>query len=94
MPGPSPKDVWRQYGKLTGTQQLPPMFSLGYHQCRWNYRDEKDVASVESMFEELDYPYDVLWLVRTSLPLPLSSCLSRNTGYRTHEWQKILHLGF
>ena len=63
MPGPSIKDVWRQYAKLTGTQQLPPIFSLGYHQCRWNYRDEKDVAAVEAMFEELDYPYDVLWLV-------------------------------
>ncbi|CAE7666066.1 modA, partial [Symbiodinium microadriaticum] len=47
---------------VVGTQQLPPLFSLGYHQCRWNYRDERDVSSVESMFEELDYPYDVLWL--------------------------------
>ena len=45
-----------------GTQQLPPLFALGYHQCRWNYRDEKDVAAVEAMFEQLDYPYDVLWL--------------------------------
>lgn len=46
----------------SGTQQLPPMFSLGYHQCRWNYRDERDVASVEGMFEQLDYPVDVVWL--------------------------------
>jgi alpha 1,3-glucosidase len=38
------------------------MFSLGYHQCRWNYRDERDVATVERMFEELDYPMDVIWL--------------------------------
>lgn len=52
----------QQYSSLTGTQQLPPLFSLGYHQCRWNYRDEKDVASVNAKFEELDYPYDVLWL--------------------------------
>ena len=34
----------------------------GYHQCRWNYRDEKDVAAVEQMFEDLDYPLDVIWL--------------------------------
>lgn len=60
--GPTPHKVYKQYTALTGTQQLPPMFSLGYHQCRWNYRDEKDVATVESMFEKLDYPVDVIWL--------------------------------
>ena len=64
LPGPSPAAVYRQYTLLTGTQQLPPIFSLGYHQCRWNYRDEKDVAAVEGMFESLDFPADVIWLVR------------------------------
>ncbi len=62
LPGPSVKDVYRQYTSLTGTQQLPPLFSLGYHQCRWNYRDQRDVAQVEGMFEELDFPVDVIWL--------------------------------
>jgi alpha-glucosidase (family GH31 glycosyl hydrolase) len=62
LPGPTPKTLMQQYSSLTGTQQLPPLFSLGYHQCRWNYRDEKDVFAVNSKFEELDYPYDVLWL--------------------------------
>lgn len=27
-----------------------------------NYRDQKDVAKVESTFEQLDYPVDVIWL--------------------------------
>merc|ERR1711871_476022 len=40
VPGPSPVEIYSQYSKLTGTTQLPPLFSLGYHQCRWNYRDE------------------------------------------------------
>mmetsp|Transcript_15836 Transcript_15836/g.26492 ORF Transcript_15836/g.26492 Transcript_15836/m.26492 type:complete len:939 (-) Transcript_15836:135-2951(-) len=62
FPGKSPSKVWEQYSAITGRQQLPPIFSLGYHQCRWNYRDERDVSSVESTFEELDFPYDVLWL--------------------------------
>jgi len=62
LPGPDPKSLYGQYAKLTGRMPLPPMFSLGYHQCRWNYRDEKDVYDVHSNFEELDYPYDVLWL--------------------------------
>lgn len=62
LPGPDPSHLYRQYALLTGTTPLPPMFSLGYHQCRWNYKDEKDVDTVHGKFEELDYPYDVLWL--------------------------------
>jgi mannosyl-oligosaccharide alpha-1,3-glucosidase len=54
--------VYYDYSLLTGFTALPPLFALGYHQCRWNYRDEKDVAAVESKFEELDFPMDVIWL--------------------------------
>ena len=62
MPGPDSSSIYRQYAKLTGVAPKPPMFSLGYHQCRWNYKDEKDVYHVHGKFVELDYPYDVLWL--------------------------------
>lgn len=62
LPGRDPAALYGQYARLTGRVQLPPIFSLGYHQCRWNYRDEADVYFVHSKFEELDYPYDVLWL--------------------------------
>uniref|UniRef100_A0A7S3VF80 Glucosidase II subunit alpha n=2 Tax=Chaetoceros debilis TaxID=122233 RepID=A0A7S3VF80_9STRA len=62
LPGPNPRSLYEQYARLTGRLSLPPMFSLGYHQCRWNYRDEDDVYQVHEKFEELDYPYDVLWL--------------------------------
>jgi len=62
MTGPSPSQVFKQYSSLTGTAPLPPMASLGYHQCRWNYRDEKDVEEVNAGFEEHDLPYDMLWL--------------------------------
>ena len=32
--GPTPAAVQSQYSTLTGTTAMPPMFSLGYHQCR------------------------------------------------------------
>ena len=32
MMGPTPDDVFKQYGLLTGTAQLPPLFSIAYHQ--------------------------------------------------------------
>ena len=60
--GPSHHQVHEQYAALTGTQELPPLFSLAYHQCRWNYKDQDDVMTVDRMFDEYDIPYDVLWL--------------------------------
>ena len=60
--GPEPKDVVRQYASVTGTSAMPQLFATGYHQCRWNYKDEEDVAQVDSKFDEYDIPYDVLWL--------------------------------
>ncbi|XP_051678427.2 neutral alpha-glucosidase C isoform X4 [Oryctolagus cuniculus] len=62
LAGPTPSDVFRQYSQLTGTQAMPPLFSLGYHQCRWNYEDEQDVKAVDAGFDEHDIPYDVMWL--------------------------------
>ncbi|XP_008060643.1 neutral alpha-glucosidase AB isoform X2 [Carlito syrichta] len=60
--GPSVSDVFRQYASLTGTQALPPLFSLGYHQSRWNYRDEADVLEVDRGFDDHNLPCDVIWL--------------------------------
>ena len=62
LPGDTPASVLRQYTALTGTTSMPPLFSLGYHQCRWNYRDENDVKEVDEGFDAHDIPYDVLWL--------------------------------
>uniref|UniRef100_A0A8C4NAD8 Glucosidase, alpha; neutral C n=1 Tax=Eptatretus burgeri TaxID=7764 RepID=A0A8C4NAD8_EPTBU len=60
--GPSPKDIFRQYSSLTGIPSLPPLFALGYHQCRWNYEDEDDVRSVDAGFDAHEIPCDVVWL--------------------------------
>ena len=35
--GPDPATLYGQYARLTGRLALPPMFSLGYHQCRIVY---------------------------------------------------------
>lgn len=62
LTGPTPADIFKQYSYITGTQAMPPLFSLGYHQCRWNYEDEQDVKAVDAGFDEHDIPYDVMWL--------------------------------
>ena len=60
--GPSPADVLAQIAAVTGTPDIPPLFSLAYHQCRWNYKSQADVADVDAGFDEHVMPYDVLWL--------------------------------
>ena len=38
------------------------LFALGYHQCRWNYNDQRDVAEVDSQLDRHDLPFDTIWL--------------------------------
>jgi alpha 1,3-glucosidase len=45
-----------------GTQELPPLFALAFHQCRWNYNDQDDVAMVVRRMDEASIPVDVIWL--------------------------------
>ena len=60
--GPSPKQIFYQYKYLTGFTPIPPLFSIAYHQCRWNYRDQSDVITVNDQFTKHDLPLDVIWL--------------------------------
>jgi alpha-glucosidase len=41
---------------------LPPLWALGYHQCRYSYFPESKVRSVARSFRERKIPADVLWL--------------------------------
>jgi alpha-glucosidase (family GH31 glycosyl hydrolase) len=76
--GASPTDVTRQHSAVTGVTPLPPYFALGYHQCRWNYRDEQDVRQVHEAFEEHALPFDVLWLD-----------IEHTDGKRYFTWDKL-----
>ncbi|XP_011184104.1 neutral alpha-glucosidase AB isoform X2 [Zeugodacus cucurbitae] len=60
--GPSPLDTFKQYTSLTGTAPLPQMWTIAYHQSRWNYNNELDVAYVSRKFDEYDIPMDTMWM--------------------------------
>lgn len=62
LPGPKPEDLYKQYAELTGYTPLPPLWSIAYHQCRWNYYDQVDVMQVNERFNEEDISLDVTWL--------------------------------
>ncbi|CAD7951719.1 unnamed protein product [Amoebophrya sp. A25] len=62
FPGPTASAVSNQFHILTGMPAMAPVFSLGKHQCRWNYKSQDDLLEVHDKFESYDIPYDVIWL--------------------------------
>ncbi len=60
--GPLLIDVVRQYSQLTGTHTLPPLWALGYHQCRWSYYPESTVKDLADNFRSKQIPCDAIYL--------------------------------
>ena len=51
-----------RYTALTGRMPLPPLWALGYHQCRYSYFPEAKVRFIAENFRQRRIPADVLWL--------------------------------
>ena len=55
-------EVVRALHDLTGRIPMPPLWALGYHQCRWSYEPESKVREVAAEFRRRRIPCDCLWL--------------------------------
>ncbi len=60
--GPDMQDVITRYTDLTGKPELPPLWALGYHQCKWSYYPESKVREITQKFRELQIPCDAIYL--------------------------------
>ena len=60
--GPQLLDVCKRYTRLTGTPDMPPMWALGFQQCKWSYYPESKVREVAAKFRELQIPCDAIYL--------------------------------
>ncbi len=60
--GPSLTQVVEKYTTLTGPPELPPLWSLGYHQCKWSYYPESVVKNLAKGFRDRKIPCDALYL--------------------------------
>ncbi|MCH2194306.1 glycoside hydrolase family 31 protein [Kordia sp.] len=61
--GPKMQDVVESYTDLTGKpHQLPPLWALGYHQCKWSYYPESEVKEITQKFRDLKIPCDAIYL--------------------------------
>ena len=54
--------IFSQLGELLGRPALPPHWVLGYHQCRWGYRNEADIREVIKGFTDHNYPLSAIHL--------------------------------
>ncbi|HCN82635.1 MAG TPA: glycoside hydrolase family 31 [Sphingobacteriaceae bacterium] len=58
----TPAKIIEDYTWLTGRMEMPPLWSLGYQQCRWSYEPDKQVLEVAEQFRKKKIPADVIYL--------------------------------
>ena len=75
--GPSMASVLEDYTWLTGRTNLPPLWALGFHQCRWKDYVQADIEGLAKKYRELNIPIDTLWLD-----------IDYMDGYRVFTWDK------
>jgi len=55
-------DIITSYTWLTGRMQMPPIWALGFQQCRWSYTPDSEVLNIARTFREKKIPIDVIYL--------------------------------
>jgi alpha-glucosidase len=60
--GPEPKNIIERYTALTGRPPLPPLWTLGYQQCRYSYYPEARVREIARLLREKKIPADTIYL--------------------------------
>ena len=60
--GPDMPAILERYTELTGRTPPPPLWALGYHQCRWFDYTQDAVEAIATRHRESRIPCDALWL--------------------------------
>ena len=77
--GDDPVQLCADYCKLTGTPPMPPLWALGYQQCRWSYYPEARVREVVQDFRDKQIPCDAIYLD-----------IDYMDSYKCFTWSKVL----
>ncbi len=56
------REVIQGYTWLTGRMPMPPLWALGFQQCRWSYFPDREVLNTARTFREKKIPLDVIYL--------------------------------
>jgi alpha-glucosidase len=69
--------IIEDYTWLTGRMEMPPLWSLGYQQCRWSYMSAAEVLDIAQKFREKQIPADVIYCD-----------IDYMDGYKIFSWNK------
>lgn len=58
----SPQALMQALADYTGHMSLPPLWSLGYQQCRFSYQPDTRVMEVADLLRQHQIPSDVIWM--------------------------------
>ena len=75
--GPDPRKVLSRYTELVGRMPLPPLWAMGYHQCRYSYYPDKMVRFIADNFRLRHIPCDAIFFD-----------IHYMDGYRIFTWDK------
>jgi alpha-glucosidase len=75
--GPDPKKILSRYTELVGRTPLPPLWAIGYHQCRYSYYPDKLVRFIADNFRIRHIPCDAIFLD-----------IHYMVGFRVFTWDK------
>ena len=75
--GPSMPTILERYTHLTGRAAPPPLWALGYHQCRWFAYTQDAVEEIGRRHRDAEIPCDALWLD-----------IEYMDGYRVFTWDR------
>jgi alpha-glucosidase len=73
--GPGLAAIVERYSELTGRISAPPIWALGYHQCRWHAYTQFEIEHLADQFRAESIPCDTLWLD-----------IEHMDGYRVFTW--------
>jgi alpha-glucosidase len=57
---PTVAEILQHYSFLTGRMEMPPLWSIGYQQCRYSYYPDKEVLNLARTFRDKDIPADTI----------------------------------
>ncbi|KAH6907030.1 alpha-glucosidase [Coprinopsis sp. MPI-PUGE-AT-0042] len=57
----NPEELSKQYAEIVGLPAEMPYWGLGFHQCRFGYKDYVDLAGVISKYKAAGIPLETMW---------------------------------
>jgi len=58
----SPQEVVKELANLIGKMEMPPLWALGYQQCRYSYVPDTRIKNLADTFRLKNLPCDVIWM--------------------------------